>query len=189
VLSGAELVPEDQQIDVIIISNKRFQKEDWTAIKEICEDLSQKDNVKVEIIDWGKIGSGKNKFKEHLKRTQKADVYISSIGTALQYVPFLRDGKTFIALGSVWMRSGQYFPTFMEQQLAGGGTPYVRTLYADPGKVLRKKVKHAPLHEDGFFAGVDGPLVKSLVGEAGAEARDPVAGAGAGVVVTEGRTG
>merc|ERR1711920_752368 len=124
------------------------------------------------MIDWGRIGAPHNKFKEHLKKTQKADVYVSSIGTSLQYVPFMRDGKIYIALGSVWMRSGQYFPTFMEQQLAGGGTPYLRTLYADPGGVLRSKERYPRLGEDGFFVGINGTLLSELLVRAEGLLRD-----------------
>ena len=50
----------------------------------------------------------------------------------------------------------------MEQQLAGGGTPYLRTLYADPGGVLRAQLPHEQLNEDGFFAGVNGDLPACL---------------------------
>jgi hypothetical protein len=47
----------------------------------------------------------------------------------------------------------------MEQQLAGGGTPYLRTLYADPGKKLRLGLPHPSLGEDGYFAGLDEEVV------------------------------
>merc|ERR1712100_88254 len=78
----------------------------------------------------------------------------------------MQDGKVFIAIGSVWMRSGQYFPTFMEQQLAGGGTPYLRTLYADPGHILRSGKNYPRLGEDGYFCAVDGTLVWDLMTQA-----------------------
>jgi len=165
---GVKPLSPDKDIHVIIISNKRFMQEDRHALDAIKNNLNHRGGVKVEFIDWGRIGGGDpaNKFREHLRKTQKADIYVSSIGTALQYVPFMQDGKVYIAIGAVWMRSKQYFPTFMEQQLAGGGTPYLRTLYADPGGVLRHKLPHVPLGEDGFFAGVNGTLVAELMEQA-----------------------
>jgi len=161
--AGVAPVPEDKELNIIVISNKRYTPQDRRHLDNIIRELNHKGGVKAEMIDWGRIGHGAGKFREHLKRTQKADVYVSSIGTALQYVPFMRDGKVYIALGSVWMRSGQYFPTFMEQQLAGGGTPYLRTLYADPGGILRAKKSHPTLGEDGYFCGVNGTLVAELM--------------------------
>jgi len=163
---GVVPVPPDRDLNVIIISNKRFMPKEEEALNAIVDRLNKKGGVRAEFIDWGKVGSGPGKFKEHLRRTQEADIYVSSIGTALQYVPFMKDGKVYIATGSVWRRSGQYFPTFMEQQLAGAGTPYLRTLYADPGGVFRAKLPHPDLGDDGFFSGVNGTLVQELMDQA-----------------------
>jgi hypothetical protein len=153
-------------LDVLIISNKRFDADDNHEINAAIDAFRQPGKVNVELIDWGAIGTPKNRFHEHLKRVQDADVYVSSIGTALQYVPFMQDQKVYIALGTVWQRSNQLFPTFMEQQLAGGGTPYLRTLYADPGAALRTSVKHPLIGEDGYRAHVNGAILLKLLGEA-----------------------
>mmetsp|Transcript_61899 Transcript_61899/g.117179 ORF Transcript_61899/g.117179 Transcript_61899/m.117179 type:complete len:925 (-) Transcript_61899:2-2776(-) len=155
--------PATHRIYAIIIQNKRFNFEDSVQIQRALKKLDKKGDIKAELIDWGSIGGISRSFKEHLRKVQEADVYVSSIGTALQYVPFMRDGGIYIALGSVWMRSNQYFPTFMESQLAGGGTPFLRTLYADPGAVLRKKLSHPSLGEDGYFASVNGSLLVELL--------------------------
>lgn len=167
-MSDAKPVPPEKTLNVIVISNKRFNTKpgDRSALENVIQQLNRKGGIHAEMIDWGRIGFPSNKFREHLKKTQKADVYVSSIGTALQYVPFMRDAKIYVALGSVWMRSGQYFPTFMEQQLAGGGTPYLRTLYADPGGVLRSKQRYPHLGEDGYFCGINGTLVSELMEQA-----------------------
>jgi len=155
-------------LDVIVVSNKRFDPADKESIEASLESIgrSGKGNIKTEFLDWGLVGAPEHRFRDHLRRVQKADVYVSSIGTALQYVPFMKDQRVYIALGSVWERSKQLFPTFMEQQLAGGGTPYLRTLYADPGEVLRQK-GFGNLGEDGFRATVNGTLLLSLLGKAG----------------------
>ncbi|CAE8591188.1 unnamed protein product [Polarella glacialis] len=86
--------------------------------------------------------------------------------TALQYVPFMRDGGVFVALGTVSHRAGRDFPTFMEQQLAGGGAPYLRALYADPGKKLRLGLPHPSLGEDGWFASLDEETITQRLKEA-----------------------
>lgn len=158
--------PVDRVLNVLVVENKRFRAEDRSALTDVIQRLNKEGDVHAEFVDWGRVGDADNKFKEHLRRTQEADVYISSIGTALQYVPFLGDGRVYIALGSIWMRSGRYFPTFMEQQLAGGGTPYLRTLYADPGAALRQEKLRVPLSEDGYFVDVNGSLVWDLMQKA-----------------------
>mmetsp|Transcript_51254 Transcript_51254/g.81461 ORF Transcript_51254/g.81461 Transcript_51254/m.81461 type:complete len:689 (-) Transcript_51254:169-2235(-) len=163
---GVDPLPGDRNLNVIVVENKRFSSVDRKHLNEVIEKLNNKGQVHAEFIDWGRIGQSESKFLDHLKKVREADIYISSIGTALQYVPFLRDRKVYIALGSVWKRSGRYFPTFMEQQLAGGGTPHLRTLYADPGEVLRRNSSSLALGEDGYFVGVDGGLVWKLAEEA-----------------------
>jgi len=139
-------------LDVIVIDNKRFSSWDRAALKVVIRQLIQR-GAKAEIVNWRAVGHGSN-FTAHLERVQRADIYVSSVGTALQYAPFLRDGRVFIALGQVWQRAGRSFPSFMEQQLAGSGTPYLQTLYADPGAILRRSAPSRisrgaePLHYD-----------------------------------------
>ena len=118
--------------EVIVVYNKRFSPADIALINVSLSKLRRR-HVQAEYIDWADIGRGSiDQFKQHLLRVRRAHVYVSSIGTALQYVPFLCDGCVFVALGAVMRHQGRLIPTFMEQQLAGGGTPYVRTLYAAP---------------------------------------------------------
>lgn len=162
--------PNDK-LNVIVVSNKRFNSEDRNAIQLALKDVNA-NGGDGQIINWGAIGQPDTRFHDHLKRVSEADVYVSSIGTALQYVPFMRDGRVYIALGSIWQRSKRLFPTFMEQQLAGGGTPYLRTLYADPGSALRfQKPKTdgamlMDLGEDGYRANVNGTLLVELTRQA-----------------------
>jgi len=159
---GIHPLAPDEKLRIIVIANKRFHASDRTKLDSIIKQANEKVGVDAEFIDWARISSKEGKFREHLRYVQRAHVYVSSIGTALQYVPFLRDGCAYIALGSVWGRAGRQFPTFMEQQLAGGGTPYLRTLYADPGKVLRDNKPHPPYGSDAFFAAIDEPVVSDL---------------------------
>lgn len=90
-----------------------------------------------------------------MQRVQQADVYVSSIGTALQYVPFLRNGCVYLAVGSLWRHRGRVFPTFMEQQLAGGGTPYLRTLYMDPAQNLNSPRARALRGDYSWLVGIN----------------------------------
>eukprot|EP00747_Dinoflagellata_sp_TGD_P023775 gnl/TRDRNA2_/TRDRNA2_130071_c0_seq1.p1 gnl/TRDRNA2_/TRDRNA2_130071_c0~~gnl/TRDRNA2_/TRDRNA2_130071_c0_seq1.p1 ORF type:complete len:183 (+),score=26.47 gnl/TRDRNA2_/TRDRNA2_130071_c0_seq1:41-589(+) len=59
---------------------------------------------------------------------------VSSVGTGMMYLPFLRDGSTFVALGQVLSETGfgslRKTPSFMEQHMSAG-TPYVKSLYYD----------------------------------------------------------
>lgn len=143
--SAPKVSPRDlskDPLDVIIIQNKRFDGTGEESIKRLVRILRDSHEVHAEYVNWGSF-RGKNKAAQQMRRVQNADVYVSSIGTALQYVPFMRDGCVFIALGAQWTRAGRTVPAFMEQQLSGGGTPYLRTLYADPGEQLRKNPKLA----------------------------------------------
>jgi hypothetical protein len=161
----------DKPLDVIVVANKRFSSADSAALGRAMDSANRDGKVKVELIDWPRIGSVDNRFREHLKRVQRADVYVSSIGTALQYVPFMRDNKVYIALGTLWQKNGQVFPTFMEQQLAGGGTPYLRTLYADPGATVRSG-SNVMLDEGGYRANVNATTVLGLLQQAGSLVRE-----------------
>lgn len=161
---------QGDKLNVMVISNKRFGSSDMESIRSALKETEKSGPVFGEMVDWGKVGKPDTRFRDHLKRVSEADVYVSSIGTALQYVPFMRDGRVYVALGSLWQRSGRVFPTFMEQQLAGAGTPYLKTLYADPGAVLREKkpdgASFLSLGEDGYAASVNGNLLVDLLGEA-----------------------
>mmetsp|Transcript_46302 Transcript_46302/g.86800 ORF Transcript_46302/g.86800 Transcript_46302/m.86800 type:complete len:726 (+) Transcript_46302:86-2263(+) len=164
------------KLNVMVVSNKRFSQGDVKKIESALMETEKKGAAFGEIVDWGRVGKPDTRFRDHLKRVSEADVYVSSIGTALQYVPFMRDGRVYVALGSVWQRSGRQFPTFMEQQLAGAGTPYLRTLYADPGAVLREQkpgeASFLSLGEDGYAASVSGKLLVDLLGKAQSLVRD-----------------
>jgi hypothetical protein len=155
----------DLPLDVIVVQNKRFDADDRIALESVLQEANHSGKVHAEFIDWGSIGRPGDRFREQLRRVLKADVYVSSIGTALQYVPFMRDKRVYVALGSVWQRHNQLFPTFMEQQLAGGGTPYLRTLYADPGASLRTG-QPKMIGEDGYRASVNASEVVSLIAQA-----------------------
>merc|ERR1719183_988527 len=91
--------------------------------------------VNARYVEWPSVGDGK--FAAHMKVVGKTHIYISSPGTALQYVPFLWDGGVFIALGAPMKRYGRAIPSFVEQQLAGGGTPYLRTIYMDSKEMMK----------------------------------------------------
>ena len=125
-------------VDVVFVHNKRYSPNVLAAINRTVSLINGRRYAHAEYIDWAHVGSGDYvaKFRAHLQRASRADVYVSSIGTALQYVPFLRDQSVFVNVGTLWKREGRIFPCFMEQQLAGGGTPYLQTLYADVHRAL-----------------------------------------------------
>jgi len=152
-------------LDVIVISNKRFDDADKASIESSLQSFRLSSNATAELLDWSLDFQPEHRFRDHLQRVQEADVYVSSVGTALQYVPFMKDQRVFINLGCLWQSNGQQFPTFMEQQLAGGGTPYLRTLYADPGEVLRRN-SLGDIGEGGFRAMVNGTVLLKALQEA-----------------------
>jgi hypothetical protein len=131
------IVGEKQKVNLMVVENRRFTSDDRSIFQAEIKRLNDGGQFEAELVDWTKVGQGEDKFRAHLQRVLKADVYVTSPGTALQYVPFMRDGTVFINMGSALLVKGRAIPSFMEQQLAGGGTPYMKTLYADPGRMFR----------------------------------------------------
>lgn len=170
---NSEMPKTGDKLNVMVVSNKRFNDGDFIEIEGSLKDAEQQGPTFAETVDWQTVGAPDTRFRDQLKRVSEADVYVSSIGTALQYVPFMRDGRVYVALGSIWQKQKRLVPTFMEQQLAGAGTPYLRTLYADPGAVLRNSSKPQTegamlmdLGEDGYRVNVNRTLLADLLGDA-----------------------
>merc|ERR1711862_963859 len=63
--------PLDRVLNVVVIDNKRFRTEDRSALADVIQRLNKKGGVQAEFVDWGRVGDGDNKFKEHLRRTQE----------------------------------------------------------------------------------------------------------------------
>mmetsp|Transcript_49417 Transcript_49417/g.105202 ORF Transcript_49417/g.105202 Transcript_49417/m.105202 type:complete len:773 (-) Transcript_49417:382-2700(-) len=112
---------------VIIVDNKRFLETEQQTLRSVAKALTLEGRADVDYIRWPELGN----FSQHMGVVNEVDVYVSGPGTALQYAPFMRDGSVFVALGTKLDRDGRTVPAFMEQQLVGGGTPYLRTLYRE----------------------------------------------------------
>jgi hypothetical protein len=124
-------IPQPRPVYLIFIDNKRFSNSDRQVAKQEVNKLNQQGEAAT-FVDWSLVGEGKEMFSKHLEMVHQADVYISSPGTGLLYAPFLRDGCVCINLGTIFSWQGMVFHMHMEQELVGGGTPYLRTLYNIP---------------------------------------------------------
>lgn len=93
-----------------------------------------------EYLDWAAVGEFKGDMKSHMQRVLDSDIMVSSVGTALMYLPFLRDGSSFVALGQILdettMGPKRQTPSFMEQHMSAGAN-YVKTFYYDPKERLK----------------------------------------------------
>lgn len=135
--AGRAIVPARpaDRIHAIFIHNRRYTAADMVEIKSAIGKLKDINGVTAEYIDWREVGGGK--FVAHMRLLNRTDIYVSSPGTALMYVPFMWTGGVFVALGHRHELYGRKFPSFMEQQVAGGGTPYLRALYMDSRELMR----------------------------------------------------
>eukprot|EP00747_Dinoflagellata_sp_TGD_P130390 gnl/TRDRNA2_/TRDRNA2_174827_c0_seq13.p1 gnl/TRDRNA2_/TRDRNA2_174827_c0~~gnl/TRDRNA2_/TRDRNA2_174827_c0_seq13.p1 ORF type:complete len:367 (+),score=44.36 gnl/TRDRNA2_/TRDRNA2_174827_c0_seq13:99-1199(+) len=137
----------NEKLHAMIIHNKRFSEDDIRMFKQVAQDISREGNVEVEYLDWARVGDYKGDNRAHMKKVLECDIYISSVGTALMYLPFLRDGSVFIALGQIMeettMGPKRVTPAFMEQHMSTGST-YVQTLYYD-SKDRMNGIKPEPL--------------------------------------------
>merc|ERR1719440_2005125 len=79
-------------LDIMVVKNKRFYADDESALHSVINHIKSENpgSVNIELIDWGNVGTPENRFREHLKRVQQADVYVSSTGemSALQKIDF-----------------------------------------------------------------------------------------------------
>jgi len=129
---------------LIVVHNKRFGDEDVKLLRELVANLTKEGIANASYIEWPKVGG----FANHMRLVAETDIYVSGPGTALQYAPLLISGSVFVALGSRRMQHGRLFPCFMEQQLVGGGTPYLRALYLDSRAIMSavdpEKQREAP---------------------------------------------
>ena len=132
-----------KHLDILFIHNKRYSHSDIKIIQKAILLLNKEHtHVTASYIDWAHICSTnttlQSNFSSHLQRLYTADIVVSSVGTGLIYVPFLRDRSVFINLGHIWCSDGRLFPSFMEQALSVGAVPYIYTLHGDPGKAIRQ---------------------------------------------------
>lgn len=128
----AEDARAQRPLHAIVVDNKRFSEEDKTQLTKMIKELERKHhNLTAEYVKWPQVGD----FTAHLRLVSRTDIYISAPGTGLIYAPFLWDGAVFVGLGYVYSGVGRRIPSYMEQQLAGGGTPYLRALFLSPAEV------------------------------------------------------
>eukprot|EP00747_Dinoflagellata_sp_TGD_P188976 gnl/TRDRNA2_/TRDRNA2_48732_c0_seq1.p1 gnl/TRDRNA2_/TRDRNA2_48732_c0~~gnl/TRDRNA2_/TRDRNA2_48732_c0_seq1.p1 ORF type:complete len:700 (-),score=107.06 gnl/TRDRNA2_/TRDRNA2_48732_c0_seq1:3-2102(-) len=122
-----------QQVQVAIIHNGRFTQDDQAMLKSLANEASN-ESISAQYVDWSVVGDYKGDFRSHLRRVLDMDVMVSSVGTAMMYLPFLRDGSVFVALGHKMdentMGAPRWTPFFGEQHMSAGST-WVRTIYYD----------------------------------------------------------
>eukprot|EP00747_Dinoflagellata_sp_TGD_P078003 gnl/TRDRNA2_/TRDRNA2_159853_c1_seq1.p1 gnl/TRDRNA2_/TRDRNA2_159853_c1~~gnl/TRDRNA2_/TRDRNA2_159853_c1_seq1.p1 ORF type:complete len:398 (-),score=68.32 gnl/TRDRNA2_/TRDRNA2_159853_c1_seq1:40-1158(-) len=130
----ALLSSNPQPLKAIIIHNRRFTKDEIAMLQDLAAQLTKDGVAETEYLDWMRVGDNRADFGAHLRKVQETDIMISSVGTALMYLPFLRDGSAFVALGQVLverdMGPRREVPSFMEQHMSAG-TPYVKSFYYD----------------------------------------------------------
>merc|ERR1712023_369771 len=114
---------------------KRFSDNDKQILYEAIQRWNDEaqGQVNATYVRWPDVGT----YADHMRLVGETHIYVSSPGTALQYVPFMWDGSVFVALGAPMKRYGRAIPPFVEQQLAGGGTPYLRAIYLDSNEMMR----------------------------------------------------
>lgn len=124
----------------IIVDNKRYSKNERTAITSLVSELSS--SLDIEFINWANFKT----FKEQLEIIAQTDIHITGPGTGMMYMPFLKPGSVNVNLG--FMEHTQtntarpnikilestaedhIFPSYMEQSTCCTAN-YVSTIYYD----------------------------------------------------------
>lgn len=115
------------KLEIAIISNKRYTKNDLININEIIDILSKENKYNIYYFDYSKH----KKFEDQIKIISNIDMYISSPGTGMMNFPFMKDNSILINLGGIRNNC----PWFMEQYISNGCN-YIQTLYYPSNKRL-----------------------------------------------------
>ncbi len=123
----------------IIIDNKRYSEQEKNNIHKTIHKLNK--NIDIKYIYWNKDFDS---FEEQLFEIGKTDIHITSPGTGMMYMPFLKRGSININLGFMEhtqtnharpnikienpKKQNYLFPSFMEQYVCCTAD-YVSTLY------------------------------------------------------------
>jgi len=103
-------------------NDKRYRPEDWDVILKL---KSEYNYSQLQVLRW----EDHQDFREQLQLCADTDIYLTAPGSSMLNAPFLADGAVVINLGCWSYWGGQPVPRFMEQQIVGGSTPYLRVLF------------------------------------------------------------
>ena len=131
---------------VIIINNKRFDRNDLEVIDTVVKRMSNVCDIK--FVDWyhDYRHYGNPKFAVQMKDFQEVDIQVTAPGTGMMYVPLLKKGAVNVNLGFIEhtqtngvrgnlkilesKHEDHLIPAYMEQPICAG-TYYVTSLYYD----------------------------------------------------------
>lgn len=124
------------ELKIIWIDNKRYTDSDRDIIKRITSERN------IEYVEFSKVGG----FYEHLQLYKDVDIQITAPGTAMIYLPFMKNGSINVNLGhmerpqkntarpNIYIHNYAYdnyqFPAYMEQSLCNA-CYWTSTIYYD----------------------------------------------------------
>jgi hypothetical protein len=132
--------------NVIIINNKRFNKQDLEVINDVVRQMSTVCSIK--FVDWERDyrGSNSSRFMDQMKDFQDVDIQVTAPGTGMMYVPLMKKGAVNVNIGFIEhtqtngvrgnlkilesKHPDHLVPAYMEQPICAG-TYYVTSLYYD----------------------------------------------------------
>jgi hypothetical protein len=138
--------PINEVPKVIIINNKRFDRNDLEVIDTVVKRMSSVCDIK--FVDWYHHyrRSGDPKFVDQMRDFQEVDIQVTAPGTGMMYVPLLKKGAVNVNLGFIEhtqtngvrgnlkilesKHADHLIPAYMEQPICAG-TYYVTSLYYD----------------------------------------------------------
>lgn len=136
-----EAARQNKKLRVLCVFNKRHTPAD--AMVYYRAEQKYHDRFAFTYIqDWSLL-----KMPQQLELVRHTDIYVTGPGTALMNAPFLDDNKAAILIGSWQALEGKKIPFFMEQQLVGGGTDYIFTLFRN---FSRTDGADQPIKQDDF---------------------------------------
>jgi hypothetical protein len=131
---------------VIIVNNKRFNKQDLQVIHDVIKNMSAVCDIK--FVDWYSDYNkqGHPKFVDQMRFFQDVDIQVTAPGTAMMYTPLLKKGAVNINIGYIEhtqtngvrgnlkilesKHEDHLVPAYMEQPICAG-TYYITSLYYD----------------------------------------------------------
>jgi len=129
-------LPRGEIVQIIVVDNKRYGPEGRQTLRGamgIWNEEAHGSGI-ASYVKWGGMD-----LPAQMRILAKVHVYVSSPGTGLLNAPFMSDGSILVALGAPKGSWGLRWriPSFMEQNIAGAGTPYIKTIYMHPQDMMR----------------------------------------------------
>lgn len=147
---------------VTFIANKRFGLNDSNEIRLSLSTLESQHHFssRSKYLDYATVPN----FKDQLQKIHDTDIYVSGPGTGMLNAPFLPDGAAVVNVGA-WTAiklgwnttKSDVVPLFMEQQVVGGGTPYLHVLFRNFSESSRAFLER-PSAPPGFYGDLSANL-------------------------------